>query len=42
MKKKVLGAIEALEDGVARVIFADGRKKSPISAALEGGGTHLS
>ena len=42
MKKKVLGAMEALEDGVAKVIFADGRLKSPISAALAGGGTHLS
>ena len=42
MKKKVLGAIEALEDGVARVIFADGRRAGPISAALAGGGTHLS
>jgi len=42
MKKKVLGAIEALEDGVARVILADGRRASPITAALAGGGTHLS
>jgi len=42
MKKKVLGAVEALEDGVAKVIFADGRLKGPISAALAGGGTHLS
>jgi acetylglutamate/LysW-gamma-L-alpha-aminoadipate kinase len=42
MKKKVLGAVEALEDGVAKVIFADGRKERPITAALAGGGTHLS
>jgi acetylglutamate/LysW-gamma-L-alpha-aminoadipate kinase len=42
MKKKVLGAIEALEQGVARVIFADGRRERPIAAALAGGGTHLS
>jgi acetylglutamate/LysW-gamma-L-alpha-aminoadipate kinase len=42
MKKKVLGAIEALEDGVAKVIFADGRKERPITAALAGSGTHLS
>ena len=42
MKKKVLGAIEALEDGVAKVIFADGRRERPITAALAGGGTHLS
>lgn len=42
MKKKVLGAVEALEQGVAKVIFADGRRPSPISAALDGAGTHLS
>jgi acetylglutamate/LysW-gamma-L-alpha-aminoadipate kinase len=42
MKKKVLGAIEALEDGVAKVIFADGRKERPITTALAGSGTHLS
>jgi [amino group carrier protein]-L-2-aminoadipate 6-kinase len=41
MKKKVLGAIEAVEGGVARVIFADGRIEAPISKALAGGGTHI-
>lgn len=39
MKKKVLGAIEALEAGVGRVIFADGRVEAPIHAALAGRGT---
>lgn len=39
MKKKVLGAKEALEGGVERVIIADGRISQPITAALNGGGT---
>src|SRR5512145_3345940 len=39
MKKKVLGAGEALEGGVSRVIIADGRIQSPISNALAGNGT---
>jgi acetylglutamate/LysW-gamma-L-alpha-aminoadipate kinase len=39
MKKKVLGAVEALEAGVGRVIFADGRVEAPIHAALAGRGT---
>ncbi len=39
MKKKVLGAEEALQGGVKRVIIADGRVASPISAALDGRGT---
>jgi acetylglutamate/LysW-gamma-L-alpha-aminoadipate kinase len=39
MKKKVLGAVEALDAGVERVIFADGRIESPIRAALAGQGT---
>jgi acetylglutamate/LysW-gamma-L-alpha-aminoadipate kinase len=39
MKKKVLGASEALDGGVGRVIIADGRVSRPISAALEGVGT---
>ncbi len=41
MKKKVLGAEEALQDGVKRVIIADGRVESPISAALAGQGTRI-
>jgi acetylglutamate/LysW-gamma-L-alpha-aminoadipate kinase len=39
MKKKVLGAEEALKGGVSRVIIADGRIKNPISNALAGNGT---
>jgi len=39
MKKKVVGAAEALEHGVGQVIFADGRNHSPIFAALDGKGT---
>jgi [amino group carrier protein]-L-2-aminoadipate 6-kinase len=39
MKKKVLGAQEALQGGVNRVIIADGRVANPISNALEGRGT---
>jgi acetylglutamate/LysW-gamma-L-alpha-aminoadipate kinase len=39
MKKKVLGATEALGLGVERVIFADGRIEAPIRRALEGKGT---
>jgi [amino group carrier protein]-L-2-aminoadipate 6-kinase len=39
MKKKVLGAQEALQGGVSRVIIADGRLENPISNALNGKGT---
>jgi acetylglutamate/LysW-gamma-L-alpha-aminoadipate kinase len=39
MKKKVLGAQEALQGGVGRVIIADGRCITPISEALAGKGT---
>jgi [amino group carrier protein]-L-2-aminoadipate 6-kinase len=39
MKKKVLGAQEALAGGVGRVIIADGRLQNPISQALAGHGT---
>jgi len=39
MKKKVLGASEALGLGVKQVIFADGRIERPIQRALEGKGT---
>ena len=39
MKKKVLGAEEALKGGVAKVIIADGRIQNPISNALAGNGT---
>jgi len=39
MKKKVLGAGEALSAGVGRVIIGDARAESPISRALAGEGT---
>jgi len=39
MKKKVLGAQEALQGGVGQVIIADGRVESPITEALRGKGT---
>ncbi|GAB4532955.1 MAG: [LysW]-aminoadipate kinase [Anaerolineales bacterium] len=39
MKKKVLGAGEALAGGVGRVVIADGRVERPISGALAGRGT---
>jgi acetylglutamate/LysW-gamma-L-alpha-aminoadipate kinase len=39
MKKKVLGASEALGLGVGRVVFADGRVDGPIARALAGHGT---
>ena len=42
MKKKVLGAQEALEGGVRRVIISDGRIEQPITRALEGAGTIIS
>lgn len=41
MKKKVMGAVEAIAEGVQKVIFADGRTESPISRALAGEGTHI-
>jgi acetylglutamate/LysW-gamma-L-alpha-aminoadipate kinase len=41
MKKKVMGAVEAIDEGVGKVIFADGRVDAPISTALAGAGTHI-
>ncbi|MEZ4664345.1 MAG: [LysW]-aminoadipate kinase [Caldilineaceae bacterium] len=41
MKKKVMGAVEAIAEGVQKVIFADGRVDAPISKALAGGGTQI-
>ena len=41
MKKKILGAEEALQGGVGKVIIADGRVEKPISAALSGAGTTI-
>ena len=42
MKKKVLGAIEALDLGVEKIIFADGRVEHPLLGALAGKGTTIS
>jgi acetylglutamate/LysW-gamma-L-alpha-aminoadipate kinase len=39
MKKKVLGAEEALKGGVHRVVISDGRIQHPITNALSGNGT---
>jgi acetylglutamate/LysW-gamma-L-alpha-aminoadipate kinase len=41
MKKKVMGAVEAIGEGVGKVIFADGRVAEPIIRALAGAGTHI-
>jgi acetylglutamate/LysW-gamma-L-alpha-aminoadipate kinase len=42
MKRKVLGAIEALHEGVGRVVIADGRVDQPVQRALAGAGTAIS
>lgn len=42
MKKKVLGASEALDLGVTKVVFADGRVEHPLVGALAGQGTVIS
>ena len=39
MRIKVLGAMEAIEEGVAQVVFGDARIEAPIRAALAGRGT---
>lgn len=39
MKKKVLGAMEALQKGAGRVVIADGRVQQPVQRALAGQGT---
>ncbi|MFZ8813652.1 MAG: [LysW]-aminoadipate kinase [Thermus aquaticus] len=39
MKRKVMGAVEAVKGGVKRVIFADARVENPIRRALSGEGT---
>ncbi|MGD9100851.1 MAG: [LysW]-aminoadipate kinase [Anaerolineae bacterium] len=41
MKKKMLGAIEALQEGVEKVIIADGRIARPLHSALAGQGTMI-
>ena len=39
MKKKIHHAKEAFENGVTKIIFADGRTDEPISKAIDGEGT---
>jgi acetylglutamate/LysW-gamma-L-alpha-aminoadipate kinase len=39
MKRKLLGAIEALRDGVGQVTIGDGRIDQPVQVALAGQGT---
>lgn len=39
MKKKLMGAREALAGGVRRVVLGDARRERPVSAALSGEGT---
>lgn len=39
MKRKFLGAEEALASGVGKVIIADGRVRNPVTCALAGNGT---
>lgn len=39
MKKKVMGAQEALAQGIGKVVFADGRVEQPVRRALTGEGT---
>lgn len=41
MKKKLLGAQEALQEGVKTVVLADGRLPNPITAANAGHGTTI-
>ena len=41
MKKKVMGAVEAIAEGVKQVIFADARVAQPIQKALAGQGTMI-
>jgi acetylglutamate kinase len=41
MKKKVLGAQEALASGVKEVAIADGRVENPIAHALSGQATWI-
>jgi len=42
MKRKVLGAVEAVHAGVGQVILADGRCERPLQRALAGEGTVVS
>jgi acetylglutamate/LysW-gamma-L-alpha-aminoadipate kinase len=39
MKKKVLGVVEAVNEGVQQAVIADGRVAQPLQRALAGHGT---
>ncbi len=39
MKKKVMGAMDALEHGVSKVVLGDARLDHPVQQALQGRGT---
>ena len=39
MKKKVMGAAEAVAQGVGRVVFADARAATPVASGMAGQGT---
>jgi len=39
MKKKVMGAQEALAQGIGKIVFADGRVEQPVRRAMDGKGT---
>ncbi|MFC7229385.1 acetylglutamate/acetylaminoadipate kinase [Salinirubellus salinus] len=41
MTRKVMAATEALEGGASEVIVADANAEKPVSAALDGSGTHV-
>jgi acetylglutamate/LysW-gamma-L-alpha-aminoadipate kinase len=41
MTKKVMAAVEALEGGAAEVVVAGANADRPVTAAVEGGGTHV-
>ena len=41
MRMKLLGAQEALDGGVGRVVIGDSRGEQPILQALNGAGTEI-
>ncbi len=41
MTRKVMAAVEALSGGATEVVVADANADAPVTAALEGGGTHV-
>ena len=41
MKKKIMGAVEAVESGVKKVVLATANGEQPLRSALAGAGTHI-